>query len=360
MSYIVLNGKNSNTINGMIVLSLPPISKPKKRVQYSEVDGRNGDSSTFLGYSAYDKQIEIGLHSLYDIDDVISYFDSEGIVTFSNEPDKFYIYKIIDQIDFERLLRFKKAKVKFHVQPFKYSNVENIKGYDFNLLSCYEHEEENNGFTLYVSNDNTIQLKGSSESATDFYIPVRNVSLDETGNYKLTVNASGTGTNHVFVRLIHNTPANSNSFGGRYINLSNGSVSINSSLRDPKEYNYLYIRVLPNASVDVSASVMLEYEDKIAVITNIGNVESKPCLTIYGSGQIGIALNGFYILVINLGDEQYITIDAEQLEAYKGDILKNRLVVGDYEDLSLQIGKNVMMFFGNVTKFDIVNFSRWI
>ena len=58
------------------------------------------------------------------IDEIIEYFNSSGVVTFSNEPDKYYKYSIYEQIDFERLIRFKTAEVTLHVQPFKYSLLE--------------------------------------------------------------------------------------------------------------------------------------------------------------------------------------------------------------------------------------------
>lgn len=130
MNYIILNGKKSTAIKGLLIQSLPPISKPLIRTQVEEIDGRDGDIVTRLGYSAYDKEISIGLFGDYDIDSVIGYFNSEGVVTFSNEPDKYYYYQIIDQIDFERLVRFRTAKAKLHMQPFKYSNVETSKSFD--------------------------------------------------------------------------------------------------------------------------------------------------------------------------------------------------------------------------------------
>lgn len=128
-NYIILNGKDSRYINGFLVQELPPISKPKIRTEVEEIDGRDGDIVTPLGYSAYDKELKIGLYGDYRIDDIISYFDSSGVVTFSNELDKYYRYQITDQIDFSRLVRFKTATVKFHVQPFKYSNVETKRSF---------------------------------------------------------------------------------------------------------------------------------------------------------------------------------------------------------------------------------------
>ena len=121
MNYVVLNGTRSDTVKGLLIQSLPPISKPMMRTQIEEIDGRDGDIITKLGYSAYDKVMSIGLHGDYDVDDVIKFFDSEGTVIFSNEPDKYYNYTILNQIDFERLIRFKTAEVTFHVQPFNSS-----------------------------------------------------------------------------------------------------------------------------------------------------------------------------------------------------------------------------------------------
>ena len=131
-NYIILNGKNSNEINGLLIQTLPPISQPKIRVNVEEIDGRDGDIITKLGYSAYNKEISIGLYGNYDVDDVIEYFtdNQSGIVTFSNELDKYYYYEIIDQIDFERLIRFKTATVTLHTQPFKYSTSETEQTYE--------------------------------------------------------------------------------------------------------------------------------------------------------------------------------------------------------------------------------------
>lgn len=125
--YIILNGTSSQTIPGLLIQNLPPISKPRQRVEIEEIDGRDGDIVTYLGYGAYDKEFKIGLFGSYDVDEIISYFNSEGTVIFSNEEDKYYNYQIIEQIDFDKLLRYKEATVKMHVQPFKYSAEDNQK-----------------------------------------------------------------------------------------------------------------------------------------------------------------------------------------------------------------------------------------
>lgn len=126
-NYIILNGISSLTISGLLIQNLPPISKPKQRVEVEEIDGRDGDIITYLGYGSYDKEFKIGLYGSYDVDEIISYFNSQGTVIFSNEEDKYYNYQIVEQIDFDKLLRFKEATVKMHVQPFKYSAEDNQK-----------------------------------------------------------------------------------------------------------------------------------------------------------------------------------------------------------------------------------------
>lgn len=124
MLTITLNGIDSSTIPGLVISELPPVSKPAIRTAVEEIDGRNGDLITRLGYAAYDKRVRFGLMDASQIDDVIAFFDSEGEVIFSNEPDKYYRYAIYEQIDMEQLLTIRTADVVFHVQPFKYSATE--------------------------------------------------------------------------------------------------------------------------------------------------------------------------------------------------------------------------------------------
>lgn len=130
-NYIIINGEKSTNYTGLLIQSLPPITKPLLRTQIEEIDGKDGDEIIPLGYSAYDKTFSIGLSYDYKIDDIIKYLNQDGKITFSNEPDKFYNFNSINQIDFERLIRFKTANITLHVQPFKYSNIESTKTYTF-------------------------------------------------------------------------------------------------------------------------------------------------------------------------------------------------------------------------------------
>lgn len=233
--YIVLNGVSSRSIKGLLISELAPISKPAIRVQQEQIDGRDGDIVTPLGYSAYDKVIKIGLTYEYDIDEIIEFFNTSGKVVFSNEPDKYYLYAIYNQVDFERLIRFKTAEVTFHVQPFKFSDTEN---------------------------EQTFNISGSSE-----------ISIRNNGNYY-----------------------------------------------------------------------------------------SRPTISITGSGDINLYINGYQILSIALGSTpRTIIIDSTEMNAYSIDkTLLNRLVSGDYDNIRLKVGKNIITFDGSISKVVINNYSRWI
>lgn len=235
-NYIILNGNNSNDLTGLLISKLPPITKPKQRTQIKEIDGRDGDIVTTLGYGAYDKSIDIGLYGNFNLDDIMTFFNSSGTVTFSNEEDKYYNYQIVDQIDYERLIRFRTAKVKMHVQPFKYSAVEGIRTYNI------------------------------------------------TNQDEITIN-------------------------------------------------------------------------------NNGNYTAKPVITIAGSGTINLSVNGYEVLVIELGETaSTITIDTANMEAYNQNTsqLMNRSVTGDYDNLYLNAGKNTISWTGTITQIQIQNYSRWL
>ena len=229
MSYIVLNGIRSTLIRGLMIQSLPPITKPLIRAEVEEIDGRDGDITRKLGYAAYDKTIVIGLFGTFDVDEVIKYFNSEGEVTFSNEPDKVYRYRIFEQIDFERLIRYRVARVRMHVQPFKYSFSEH-----------------------------PLTFEGDAN------------------------------------------------------------------------------------------------------IRNAGNIISRPKITITGSGDIGVYIGNNQIFEIAMGSGGTITIDSEALEAYNGNALMNRHVIGDYNNFVFKPGNNALSLTGTVTEYTVENYSRWI
>lgn len=359
MNYCILNGKKSTLIKGLLIQSLPSISKPLMRTRIDQIDGRDGDLVTKLGYSAYDKEMSVGLFGDFDIDEVIQYFDSEGTVIFSNEPDKFYKYQIIQQIDFERLIRFRTATVTFHCQPFKYSAVDDNFTFTRNKLTEKIYSQTKSGITC-SANNGIVTIKGTGTQAVEFYVPINPMTLN-AGNYTLNAITVGTGENGCKIRVIDSVPTDADSFGGSELSLADGGLAtLTATVTDDEEYHYLWIRV-PSGAKDFTLDAQLMADDVHSFeVFNRGNIFAKPTLTIYGTGTIKLSINNVELFTISLGNEGYITLDASDMNAYKGDILKNRLVVGDYSNLKFNIGTNLISWTGTVTRVDVSNESRWI
>ena len=202
-NYVIINGKSTKELRGIMVNELPPITKPSIRTQVEEIDGRDGDIITKLGYASYDKTITIGLFGGgYDVNEIISFFNSEGTITFSNEEDKFYYFTMVSQLDIESLLRFKTASVTFHCQPFKYSTIRFEENFPvlsksftvFNQGNIYSkpiYEITGTG-TINLSIDGTqrvvIVLGDSSKTIT-----IDTEKLDAYDSNNLLVNRSITG-----------------------------------------------------------------------------------------------------------------------------------------------------------------------
>lgn len=359
MNYCILNGVKSTTIKGLLIQSLPPITKPLIRTSIEEIDGRDGDIVTQLGYSAYDKVMSIGLFGDYDVDEVIQFFTSSGTVIFSNEPDKYYNYQILNQIDFERLIRFKTATVTFHVQPFKYSAVQGAVTYNPNIISIPNWSKTTNGVTLSVYNG-VITISGTATTATEFYLPITPLTLD-AASYTLEALTDGVGESYCSIRLIGEIPSNADSFNNTYLPLqNNGYASMSATLTAPKTFNYLWFYITAGTMNFTLTAQMLDTTNKSLSVVNSGNTIAKPKITIYGSGTVNLSLNGAQIFIVNIGEAEFITIDAAQMNAYQGDILMNRSVTGNYNELVLGIGTNTISWAGNVTQISIENYSRWI
>lgn len=355
INYIELNGDKSTNVKGLIIQSLPPISKPKMRTSIETIDGRDGDVVMKLGYSAYDKELSIGLHGDFDIDDAIAFFDSEGEVVFGNEPDKYYRYQILDQIDFDRLVRFRTAKVKMHVQPFKHDAVDRT----FDIVNQFLHIEDSTaskfGITV-TSSDGSIRVSGRATSDVDIEVPVERMSL--SGSYTMTASASGSAAGCALM-LIDGSP--SRSFGGSYMELKNNGDSTITATADPNaEYDALWLDIKDGTSVNFTLSVTMASDsfNEIA-LTNRGNVVSRPTVTVYGSGNVELAINAVTVLSFSI-EGGSITIDAEEMNAYHGNALMNRRVTGDYSDLCLNVGENVISWRGDVTGIRVEDFSRWL
>ena len=359
MNYVILNGVKSTLIQGLLIQSLPPISKPMIRTSIEEIDGRDGDIVTKLGYSAYDKEMSIGLFGNYDVDEVINYFNSEGTVIFSNEPDKFYNYQIINQIDFEKLIRFKTATVTFHVQPFKYSAIDDALLFTNEKLEIKPYTTTLGGVNIKVENG-IITVKGIASKTVEAFIPIVPVSID-VGYYTLTASVLGTGSTGSIMRIIDKYPTSADTFGSP-LNLVDNWVmmtGVQQFYPDTKKYHYLWLKMPSGSQMDFTLETHLTEDTMKSIkVINRGNTISRPTLTLYGSGDVDLYINDVKLFDLTLSE--YMTINAEEMNAYKGNTLVNRSVVGDYSKLILNMGSNKISWVGNITKIEVEKGSRWI
>lgn len=356
--HITLNGMDSTLIKGLLISSLPPITKPAQRTNIEEIDGRDGDIVTKLGYSAYDKKMTIGLFGDFNIDDIIQYFDSEGTVIFSNEPDKFYRYQILNQIDFDKLLRFRTATVVFHVQPFKFSSVDDKLIFNKSQVSLSDpnYSETQNGVTLSKTYMEMLLEGTATESTIEFYVPIKLLTLKDGHRYTLSNQVSGyqSAGQYVEMRIIKDTPTDANTAGGSAVDLEQTRYLTWTQSGD-MTLNYLYVKTSGLREFPlVFMPEIVDNSNSIEII-NRGNVISRPKITLYGEGDV--ALNND--ITVNI-DADYITLDGETLNAYKDNVLKNRKVTGDLKNLVFAIGKNELSWNGAVYEVIVENYSRWI
>ena len=110
---------DSRNYPDLIVSELPPITTPPKRHEIIYIDGVDGGMVQEKGYGTYEKTMLISLRRAIDIDDITFLLSGSGEIEFSNELGKLYRVTILNQIDYNRLGRFRTASVVFLAQPHK-------------------------------------------------------------------------------------------------------------------------------------------------------------------------------------------------------------------------------------------------
>ena len=96
------------------------------------------------------------------------------------------------------------------------------------------------------------------------------------------------------------------------------------------------------------------FADEVAGTTEIINetdLDSKPYIKLYGSGTINFTLNGKLTTFSNV--TEYIEVDSEIMECFKGDELLNHRMIGDYP--VFKAGINTIV--SNASKLEII--PRW-
>ena len=93
------------------------------------------------------------------------------------------------------------------------------------------------------------------------------------------------------------------------------------------------------------------------IIRNSGTVYSEPIITVYGSGDITLNINGVNFPLY--GVNKYITIDSEMMEVFKGTANQNSKYGGETFP-RLEVGENAISWTGNVSRVEIQPKWRWL
>lgn len=162
-AYFIYNGISSKDM-GVILKKLPPITKPKKRIEIVQVPGRNG--TLHIDENCYEPiniSLECTLKKNINVRDITKWLIEFGTITFSDELDKYYNATITNSIPLERVFRlYREFIIQLELQPIAQSTQEYI-------YNC------NN------TNVNTLKIDSSAEMYP--YI-----KLTGTGEVKLTIN----------------------------------------------------------------------------------------------------------------------------------------------------------------------------
>ena len=379
MNYIIWKNINSKTLKGLIISELPPISKPAMRVQETIVDGVDGSIIEELGYEAYDKEIFIGLSKDFDINEIIKYFSGEGEVVFSNEPDKYYKAKIINQIDYERLLRFRTATVTFRVQPFKYKyqeeeeslKADEIQGTNILLDNKVISKISVEGFSIQDGTptpDAPIEIKNLNNDITIKITSKNKLNIQEIVKGRLDSGVLGYASN--VTELIKNNDSFSFTTNARYRGVSSefiqvqegqklyysqkeaitNDLGINASFFD-KEYKFLSIVNLWNGIATVPANAKyirlcwMKTEVGAVTITN-PQLEINEVATVFEEYKEQLA-----ILPLNEGQKLYEGSYLTDAGIYN---MKKQVVLDGTEgwvQVADQTGNNTAYFY--FTKLDM-------
>ena len=375
MNYIVLNGYKSTLIKGLLISELPPITKPLIRTKTEEIDGRDGDIVTKLGYAAYDKKMSIGLYGDFNIDDIIQYFDSAGTVVFSNEPDKVYRYQINNQIDFERLLRFRTATIVFHVQPFKYSALNDSVFYSKNMLIYNAHSWTVEDVTIDVAKQGAITVDGEPDMGiTVKMFDTDKITLKAGVTYAFEVDVVSGASSSVGIAIAKDVDGVLIRLGDQIFWLGD-DVSFSYTPEEDETYDKIEITVsfMYNGTTVFKPKLTSAETVSSIVIPNRGNVVARPKIKITGTGAATLQMNnGFTVSIseIALSGESWqvpeITLDVESMNAttvgQMGEtVMRNRDITGDIRNLEVPVGINTLHFTGSgIETIEIERGARWV
>lgn len=165
-AYFIFKNKSSKDY-GILIETMPEITKPQRREQEVTIPGRNGvltiNEDT---YEPYTLSFTCSTRDISRVNDIVAWLDGSGDLTVSTEPDKVYKAKISNAIPISDVVYlYPSFLVQFKVFPFKYSR-----------NAIISHADD-----LVLTTATTIYNKGTVYSQPT-------ITVYGTGNINLSIN----------------------------------------------------------------------------------------------------------------------------------------------------------------------------
>ena len=386
MSYFIYNGRNSNEFD-IRIQTKNVYSAPKFDASAISIPGRDGDmlnpSGRFgnvnVSYTCYvpaktiqelsDKITRIknwlyeGVNAYHDLQDSYD-SDFKRKAVFNNKLD------ISDQVR-----KIGVFTVNFSCHPFRYSlagletiSIRTVKktwrfsDHAFSGISSIKTEITVDGLTLIGTDSKSLNIKSSTVTVDGVQY---NVCLATNGSGSVSQRAIKVFVNGNAILKVITGAAASKSLAIADSNgneISTITVPIEASEQTyhymgSEEYLYLYSK---KDNINIY-KISVDSQDGATVtrtITNPFSFASKPYLKIYGNG-IGTLMiqSGMSNKIWQLEIDDYIEIDSEKMNCYKGTQLRNDKVSGDGFPM-FEKGENSIIFSGEITAIDVV--PRWV
>ena len=125
------NGKKC-TEYGIHVSEHPPITLPAERSTFTAVPGRSGTLTVLEDEDVYDDMLltcTCFIENTNRLTEIAAWLRGSGTVTFANRQGGFYYARVVNQIEFEKILRGHPNRtfaVTFRCQPFFNLTADNI------------------------------------------------------------------------------------------------------------------------------------------------------------------------------------------------------------------------------------------
>lgn len=179
MAYFIYNDIDSRNM-GVVLKTLPPITRPNRRTEQITIPGRNGTLTVDEGtYDSMSVSLECYLKPGFDPRKVTNWLNPSGKITFSDEPDKYYNARIINSIPLSRVFRISRSFIiQLELQPFAYSKEIFVKKINSGVAYSFYIDEATANMYPYIKVTGSGEIELTINGTTMKIYPNEYIELD--------------------------------------------------------------------------------------------------------------------------------------------------------------------------------------